>query len=215
MRQTAQDGQSDERGIARLCLRMESADFNPNHGKGGLFAKSAGGGGGGGSSSGSSSGKNTGGEGEKKSEGSNTGGNAKMQPNIGTLTPKQQKRAHEMSKAISSGKATLRESGMQAHVPGTAEYRKHAKEMELQGRKASTFEGDYHEFVPEIMAALKNRTAHYTPLKTGGIHAKIDLGRTTGTTHGEDGKSTHKTTVVTAVHSEKENDWHFYPDDPD
>lgn len=41
--------------MARLCLRLETADYNENHGEGGRFASS--GGGGGGSSSGGSSGK--------------------------------------------------------------------------------------------------------------------------------------------------------------
>lgn len=213
MRKTALDGRSDERGMARMCLRLSTSDYNKNHGEGGRFASSGGGGGGGGG--GSSSGSSSGGGSESKPEGGSTGSKAKTQPNIETLSKKQRKRAHEMSNAIASGKASLREGGMKAHIPGTAEYRRHEKEMERQGRKPSTFVGDYHEFIPEIKAALKNKTAHYTTLKTGDVHAKIDLGRTTGTTHGKDGKSTHKTTVVTAVHSAKENDWHFYPDDPD
>lgn len=210
MRRTAQDGRSDERMMARVALMLDGGPGSGNHnhgGRPGQVGGSSSGGGGGSSGGGSSSGKGSGGSGSSSK--------SKTQPNIKTLTPKQQKRAHEMSKAISSGKATLREDGVKAHIPGTPEYRRHAKEMELRGKKASTFEGDYHEFIPDIMTALKDRTAHYTPLKTGEIHAKIDLGRTTGTTHGEDGKSTHKTTIVTAVHSPKHNDWHFYPDDPD
>lgn len=199
MRKTARDGRSDEQGIARLCLRMMTTDHNENHSpENGQFISNGGGG--------------TGGNSE---EGGSTSSEPKLQPNIKTLKPKQQKRAHEISNAISSDAAKLREKGMRAHVPGTAEYRRHAKEMEFEGKKASTFEGDYHEFIPEVKAALKNRTAFYKVLKTGDVHAKIDLGRTTGTTHGKDGKSAHKTTIVTVVYSAKWNDWHFYPDDPD
>ena len=102
---------------------------------------------------------------------------------------------------------------MKSHVPKTTEYRRHAAEMEQKGLKASTFDGDYHEYIPEIKEALKKRDAQYVTLKNGDVHAKIDIRRSLGTTHGKEGESTHKTTVVTTVYSEKRNDWRFYPDD--
>ena len=102
---------------------------------------------------------------------------------------------------------------MKSHVPKTTEYRRHAAEMEQKGLKASTFDGDYHEYIPEIKEALKKRDAQYVTLKNGDVHAKIDIRRSLVTTHGKEGGSTHKTTVVTTVYSEKRNDWRFYPDD--
>ena len=199
MRRTAQDGQSSERTMARACLRLTAVDFNKNHGEGGRFASSGGGGGGGSSSGGGS---------EKKSEGA-----SKPKSNMETLSKREAKRAHEVSNAISSGKAKLRESGMRAHMPTTPEYRKHSAEMAASGLQASHFSEDYKKLAPEIQTALKNREAHYVVLRNGDVHAKIDLGRPIGTTYGKDGKSKHETSVVTVVHSSKNNDWHFYPDD--
>ena len=130
-----------------------------------------------------------------------------------TLSKKEAKRAHEVSNAISSGKATLRESGMRAHMPNTPEYRKHSAEMAARGLQASHFSEDYKKLATEIQTALKKREANYRVLRNGDVHAKIDLGRPIGTTYGKDGKSKHETSVVTVVHSSKNNDWHFYPDD--
>ena len=185
--------------MARACLRLTAVDFNKNHGEGGRFASSGGGGGGGSSSGGGS---------EKKSEGA-----SKPKSNMETLSKREAKRAHEVSNAISSGKAKLRESGMRAHMPNTPEYRKHSAEMAASGLQASHFSEDYKKLAPEIQTALKNREAHYVVLRNGDVHAKIDLGRPIGTTYGKDGKSKHETSVVTVVHSSKNNDWHFYPDD--
>lgn len=154
--------------------------------------------------------------GKGKKNGENVSGGkaaASITPNIDTLSKKDAKRAHEMSNAISSGRAKLRKSGMEAHVSGTKEYRRHTAEMAVKGLTASYFREDYACLASEIQAALKKRKAHYVVLHNGNIHAKIDLRRPIGVTYGKDGRSEHETSIITVVYSSKNNDWHFYPDD--
>lgn len=207
MHRTAQDGQSDERGMARTCLMM-SRDYNKNHGEGGRFASS--GGGGGGSSGGSSGG------GEKKAEG-NGGSSSKSNAaknNYSSLPPKTRKRADEMSNAISSGKAKVRESGMNAHSPNTPEYREHAAlHTKKTGYQPSHFDGDYKQHIPAIQKALKDRNAAFKGLKNGDVSAKIDVGTHVGTVYGKNDKKGHGTNVVEVRYSPKNKDWHFFPCD--
>lgn len=188
MQRTARDGRSDERTVARTCLALDYSGQKRE--ANGQF-----------------------GTGKKAGGGASSKGASKPKSNMQTLTKREAKHAHEVSNAISSGKATLRESGMKAHMPNTPEYRKHSAEMAAKGLQASHFSEDYKKLAPEIQTALKSREAHYVVLRNGDVHAKIDLGRPIGTTYGKDGKSKHETSVVTVVHSSKNNDWHFYPDD--
>lgn len=213
MQRTAQDGQSNERSMARVCLRLMASDYNKNHGEGGRFASSGGGGGGG--SSGGSSGKSSGGESEKKAEGN---GGSSSQPsgrsNYSSLPSGTRKHADEMSNAVSSGKAKVRESGMKAHMPNTPEYREHAAlHTKKTGYMPSHFDGDYKQHVPTIQKALKDRNAVYKGLKGGEVSAKIDLGTHVGTVYGRNDNKGHSAHAVEVRYSPGKKDWHFYPCD--
>lgn len=138
---------------------------------------------------------------------------SKVTPNIQSLGAKAQKKAHEFSNSIASGKAKLRDDGMKAHMPNTREYVKHTAERKKMGQNPSYFTSDYNELAVEVKSALKSRNVEYTRLPSGEIRGKIDLGREIGITYDLDDQKGHGTSKVTVVLSEKNGDWHFYPSD--
>jgi len=169
------------------------------------------------------SGNSTGPDGEAKSEsnGGSSNPTASTRSNYTALTGKIKKQADEISKAISSGKATLRESAgkrgegcMNAHMPNTPEYLEHAKLSFVQmGYMPSHFSGDYRKYIPAIKRALKDRNAVYSPLRNGRISVKIDLEQTVGTVYDRNDRKGHSAHAVEIQYNLHKNDWHFYPCD--
>lgn len=202
MQQIAQDGQPEERSIARVCFVMDFAgQKRESNGQFGTGKKPVG----------SIS------EGGKESK-NNAGSSSEQKParrsNYSSLPDNVRKHADEMSNRISSGKAKVRESGMSAHIPNTREYREHAaRHIQITGYMPSHFDGDYQQYIPTIQKAFKGKNAVFSRLKSGEISAKIELDTHVGTVYDRNDKKGHSAHAVEVKYSRKNNDWHFYPCD--
>lgn len=196
----ALDGQTEEeRRIARLSLKLDypgqKRESNGQFGTGKKVGGSSGGG------SGSSGNKST------------SQPTAKPRSNYASTSGKAKKRVDEVSNAISSGKAKIRESGMKAHMPNTKEFREHAARSAASGHKQGVFTGGYEQYVPGVIQALKDRNATFKVLKGGQISAKIDFGTEVGTAFGRNDDKGHPVHAVEVRFSKENNDWHFFPCD--
>lgn len=187
--------------MARLCLALDySGQKREANGQFGTGKKPGG--------SSSSGAKKAEGNGETSSQPA-----AKARSNYSALKRKTKAQADVMSKAVSSGKASLREAGMQAHIPNTKEYREHAARSAINGYRQGIFTDGYSQYVPGIRQALKDKNAVFKRLQDGSVSAKIDFGADLGIAFGRHDEKGHPVHAVEVRFSKSSNDWHFFPCD--